>query len=210
MVVDPEQAIGLADRMRCHGRRGDSSTSCGRRLRPAHAPLWCAQPTRRAAALTRVRSEFQRSLTCRQQRADEENENDNQTRFVQDGSIARLSLGLMPRFLGRRRWRQEPRRKNSLSQSSSEAPRMVSIWSCPTASPRRPPARGPRSRSSGPGRGDGAIDLDGFFGLHPRVGTASALVAVAPPWPSFTRAGRRPDHELHFDRRTTWRAARPA
>ena len=70
---------------------------------------------------------------------------------------------------GRRSRPAPPAGRSSSSRSSSAAPSMASASSSPSASPTTS-ARGRRSRSRVPAAAaDAAIDLDGFFGLHPRL-----------------------------------------
>ena len=117
--------------------------------------------------------------------------------FVKDGSVALLSLGLMPRFLGRTALAAESRRQKLLvaifQRGAVDGLNMIVPYGESAYYSARPSIAVER-----PGRGDGAIDLDGFFGFHPR------LAPLLPWWQSrhlaIVHACGSPDvTRSHFD-----------
>ena len=60
------------------------------------------------------------------------------------------------------------------------------------------------------GTADTAVDLDGFFGLHPSLAPLKPLLRRAPVWRSCTRWDRPTRRARTSTRRTTWNPARPA
>ena len=122
--------------------------------------------------------------------------------------MAMLSLGFAPSFLAR-------------AAAAAAATPAAAHRHLPARRGRRPqhdravrrgrvlPAAADRSRSPRPGAQDGAIDLDGFFGLHPRMARAEAALGqqLARHRP---RAAARPTARGRTStRRTTWRSATP-
>ena len=97
---------------------------------------------------------------------------------MKGGALALVALGAAPRFLVRTALAQERAgRPRCSSRSSSAARWTASAWWCPTAIPTTTGSAGP---SRWPGRAratpDTAVDLDGFFGLHP------SLAPLKPLW----------------------------
>jgi uncharacterized protein (DUF1501 family) len=90
--------------------------------------------------------------------------------FLKNGGLALVSLGFAPQFLARTAAEAEPRRRVLITifqRGAVDGLNMVVPFGDRAYYPARPSiAIGP------PGSGPGAaVDLDGFFGLHPRLGS---------------------------------------
>jgi uncharacterized protein (DUF1501 family) len=116
--------------------------------------------------------------------------------FLKNGSLAMVSLGFAPAFVARSAQAAEARRKILVAifqRGAVDGLNMVVPFG-----ERAYYASRPSIAIAKPGAPDGAVDLDGFFGLHPRM---------APLAPLFTRGelaivhacGSHDETRSHFD-----------
>ena len=116
--------------------------------------------------------------------------------FLKNGSVALVSLGFTPAFIARAAEAAQARQKILIAifqRGAVDGLNMVVPFGEPAYYAARPSIAIPR-----PGVDGGALDLDGFFGLHPRM---------APLLPCFTRgelaivhaAGSHDETRSHFD-----------
>ena len=116
--------------------------------------------------------------------------------FLKNGSLALVSLGFAPAFIARAAQAAQSRRKILVAifqRGAVDGLNMVVPFAERAYYQSRPSIAIPR-----PGDRDGALDLDGFFGLHPRM---------APLVPLFKRGelaivhacGSHDDTRSHFD-----------
>jgi uncharacterized protein (DUF1501 family) len=116
--------------------------------------------------------------------------------FVKNGGLALLSLGFAPAFVARTAEAATARRKILIAifqRGAVDGLNMVVPFGERDYYAARPSIAIPR-----PGSADGAIDLDGFFGLHPR------LAPLKPLWDARQLAivhatGSPDDTRSHFD-----------
>jgi uncharacterized protein (DUF1501 family) len=93
--------------------------------------------------------------------------------FMKNGGLALLSLGFAPAFLARTVEAASARRRILITifqRGAVDGLNMVVPFGERDYYAARPSIAIPR-----PGRDDGAVDLDGFFGLHPRLAPLKAL-----------------------------------
>ena len=93
--------------------------------------------------------------------------------FLRNGSLALVSLGFAPAFLARAAQAAETRKKILVAifqRGAVDGLNMVVPFAEPAYYQNRPSIAIPR-----PNQKDGAIDLDGFFGLHPRMAALQPL-----------------------------------
>src|SRR5215211_6586546 len=96
--------------------------------------------------------------------------------FMKNGGLALLSLGFAPAFLARTLEAAAARRRILITifqRGAVDGLNMVVPFGEPDYYAARPSIGIPR-----PGSPEGAVDLDGFFGLHPR------LTPLKPLWDS--------------------------
>jgi len=117
--------------------------------------------------------------------------------FMKNGGLALLSLGFAPAFLARTIDAAGPARRKILitifQRGAVDGLNMIVPFGEREYYASRPSIAVPR-----PGAADGAVDLDGFFGLHPR------LVSLKPLWDAnqlaVVHAAGSPDGtRSHFD-----------
>ena len=126
--------------------------------------------------------------------------------FMKNGGLALLSLGFAPAFLERTVEAAAARRRILITifqRGAVDGLNMVVPFGERDYYTARPTIAIPR-----PGRDDGAIDLDGFFGLHPR------LAPLKPLWDSkqlaIVHASGSPDGtRSHFDAQDYMETATP-
>ncbi len=130
--------------------------------------------------------------------------------FLKNGAFALVSLGFAPSFLARTAFAAAPSRPPAAADRDLPARRRRRPEHGRAVRRRRllPRAAEHRDRASRPAT-TRRIDLDGFFGLNPRLATAQAVLGSAASWPSFTRAARPTRRARTSTRRTTWKAATP-
>ena len=93
--------------------------------------------------------------------------------FLKNGSLALVSLGFTPAFIARSAQAAETRRKVLVAvfqRGAVDGLNMVVPYNERAYYASRPSIAIPR-----PGLQDGAVDLDGFFGLHPRMASLQPL-----------------------------------
>ena len=129
--------------------------------------------------------------------------------FLKNGGLALVSLGFAPAFLARTAARGSRRARaahRDLPARRGGRPEHGRALRRARLLPRAADA----SRSPRPGGGaDAALDLDGFFGLHPRLAPLEPLYTAASSR-SSTPAARPTRRARTSTRRTTWRRRRPA
>ncbi|MDQ3070643.1 MAG: DUF1501 domain-containing protein [Acidobacteriota bacterium] len=115
--------------------------------------------------------------------------------FLKNGGMALVSLGFAPTFLARTAWAAERRKVliTIFQRGAVDGLNMI----VPFGDAGYYKAR-PSIAVAQPGRPDSAIDLDGFFGLHPR------MAPLKPFWDSGSMAivhatGSHDDTRSHFD-----------
>jgi uncharacterized protein (DUF1501 family) len=90
--------------------------------------------------------------------------------FLKNGSLALVTLGFAPSFLARTAAAETTRRRKQLiaifQRGALDGLNMVVPFGEPAYYEARPSIAIPRPGQSG---AEGAVDLDGFFGLHPRM-----------------------------------------
>jgi uncharacterized protein (DUF1501 family) len=90
--------------------------------------------------------------------------------FLKNGSLALVTLGFAPSFLARTAAAETTRRRKQLiaifQRGALDGLNMVVPFGEPAYYQARPSIAIPRPGQSG---AEGALDLDGFFGLHPRM-----------------------------------------
>jgi len=126
--------------------------------------------------------------------------------FMKNGGLALLSLGFAPAFLARTVEAAAARRKilvTIFQRGAVDGLNMVVPFGEREYYAARPSIAIPR-----PGSGQGAVDLDGFFGLHPR------LAMLAPLWSAgqlaIVHASGSPDGtRSHFDAQDYMETATP-
>jgi uncharacterized protein (DUF1501 family) len=102
--------------------------------------------------------------------------------FLKSTGMAMLSLGFAPSFLARTAAAANARRKLLIAifqRGAVDGLNMIVPFGEPEYYRLRPSIAIPR-----PGAGDATIDLDGFFGLHPR------MAALKPLWADVRRCGK--------------------
>src|SRR5918995_6498483 len=119
----------------------------------------------------------------------------NRRIFLKNGGMALVSLGFAPTFLARTAWATE-RRKVLIALFQRGAVDGLNMI-VPFGDAGYYRAR-PSIAIAKPGRDDSAIDLDGFFGLHPRMSV------LKPFWDRRELAivhatGSHDDTRSHFD-----------
>lgn len=132
----------------------------------------------------------------------------NRRIFLKNGGMALVSLGFAPTFLARTAWAQgrDMRRKVLIAifqRGAVDGLNMVVPFGDAGYYRARPSIAVAR-----PGRPDSAIDLDGFFGLHPRMST------LKPFWDRGELAivhatGSHDDTRSHFDAQDYMETATP-
>jgi uncharacterized protein (DUF1501 family) len=93
--------------------------------------------------------------------------------FLKNGSLALVSLGFAPAFIARAAQASETRRKvlvTIFQRGAVDGLNMVVPFGEKAYYKSRPSIAIPR-----PNEADGALDLDGFFGLHPRMAALAPL-----------------------------------
>jgi len=133
--------------------------------------------------------------------------------FVKSGALALVTMGLSPSFLRRTAFGMDlfkrNRREKSLSASSSAAPLMRSTIVVPHGErayyAMRPSIAIPQPSMNAVG---GAIDLDGFFGLHLHSHRSSLYTIESCSRPC-TPSGVRALPRSHVDAQDSWRPALP-
>lgn len=126
--------------------------------------------------------------------------------LLKSGSLAMLSLGFAPSFLARTAHAAGTRKKLLIAvfqRGAADGLNMVVPYGDAGYYAARPTIAIAR-----PGRPDGALDLDGFFGLHPRMST------LAPLWQAghlaVVHAAGSPDAtRSHFDAQDYMESATP-
>src|SRR5262245_3069874 len=126
--------------------------------------------------------------------------------FLKSGVMAMVSLGFAPSFLARAAEAAGARRRLLVAlfqRGAVDGLNMIVPHAEPEYYRVRPTIAVPR-----PGAADGAVDLDGFFGLHPR------LVPLAPLWSNgslaIVHACGSPDNtRSHFDAQDYMESATP-
>src|SRR6188508_2369351 len=126
--------------------------------------------------------------------------------FLKNGSLALVSLGFTPAFIAQSAKAAEARRKILVAvfqRGAVDGLNMVVPFGERAYYAARPSIAIPR-----PGVDDGAIDLDGFFGLHPR------LAPLKPLWDARQLAivhatGSPDDTRSHFDAQDYMETATP-
>ena len=127
--------------------------------------------------------------------------------FVKNGGMALLSLGFAPAFLARTVEASTNARRRVLiaifQRGAVDGLNMIVPFGEREYYAARPSIAIPR-----PGSNDGAVDLDGFFGLHPR------LAPLKPLWDSrqlaIVHASGSPDGtRAHFDAQDYMETATP-
>ena len=126
--------------------------------------------------------------------------------FMKNGGLALLSLGFAPAFVARTAEAADGRRKILIAifqRGAVDGLNMVVPFGERAYYAARPSIAIPR-----PGVDDGAIDLDGFFGLHPR------LAPLKPLWDARQLAivhatGSPDDTRSHFDAQDYMETATP-
>ena len=94
--------------------------------------------------------------------------------FLKNGGLALVSLGFAPQFIARTVAAAEPRRKvlvTIFQRGAVDGLNMIVPFGEPAYYRSRPSIAIPRP-NAGPGA---ALDLDGFFGLHPRLSPLKPL-----------------------------------
>ena len=128
--------------------------------------------------------------------------------FLKQGGFALVSLGFAPTFLARTAQAAESTRRRVLvsvfQRGAVDGLNMIVPHGERPYYDVRPTIAIPR-----PGSDQGAIDLDGFFGLHPRLAALGRSGAIARS-PSSPRAARRTPRAPTSMPRTTWRRPRRA
>lgn len=126
--------------------------------------------------------------------------------FLRSGAMAMLSLGFAPRFLARTAEAAAARRRLLVAifqRGAVDGLNMVVPYGEAEYYRLRPTIAVPRPRAEG-----GALDLDGFFGLHPR------LAPLAPLWANRSLAvvhacGSHDPTRSHFDAQDYMETATP-
>src|SRR3954470_5454667 len=126
--------------------------------------------------------------------------------FMKNGGLALLSLGFAPAFITRTIEAASPRRRVLIAifqRGAVDGLNMIVPFGERDYYAARPSIAIPQ-----PGAPDGAIDLDGFFGLHPR------LQSLKPLWDSRQLAivhatGSPDDTRSHFDAQDYMETATP-
>jgi hypothetical protein len=109
-----------------------------------------------------------------------------------------------------RRWRSRVPRARRCSWSSSSAAPSDGLSMLRAARRRRLLRRARQHRIARPSAQESAVDLDGFFGLHPAPGARSSRCGTNAAWRRCTPAARRIPRARTSTPRTTWSRARPA
>src|SRR5918993_5605711 len=126
--------------------------------------------------------------------------------FLKNGGLALVSLGFAPEFLARTAAAAEARRKVLITifqRGAVDGLNMVVPFGERAYYAARPSIAIPQ-----PGSADGTVDLDGFFGLHPR------LAPLKPLWDAkqlaIVHASGSPDEtRSHFDAQDYMETATP-
>src|SRR5262245_35807629 len=126
--------------------------------------------------------------------------------FLKSGGVAMLSLGFAPSFLARTVEAASVRKRLLVAifqRGAVDGLNMIVPYGEADYYRLRPSIAIPR-----PGSGDGAIDLDGFFGLHP------SMTSLKPLWDSRTLAiihacGSPDATRSHFDAQDYMETATP-
>jgi uncharacterized protein (DUF1501 family) len=98
--------------------------------------------------------------------------------FLKSGAAAMLSLGFAPAFLARAAAATAGRRKLLVAifqRGAMDGLNMLVPFADPEYYKLRPSIAIARPGSTGPRGDDGAVDLDGFFGFHPRLAPLKPL-----------------------------------
>lgn len=126
--------------------------------------------------------------------------------FVKDGALALVSLGFAPAFLARTVAASDARRRVLITifqRGAVDGLNMVVPFGERDYYASRPSIAIPR-----PGAADGAIDLDGFFGLHPRLAPLQPLYA-ARQMAIVHACGSHDETRSHFDAQDYMATATP-
>ncbi len=98
----------------------------------------------------------------------------NRRFFLRDAAIAAAGMGMVPSFLARAAMQNPSRPKNKVlitifQRGAADGLNMVIPFGEPTYAPGRPSLAiaAPRGPASEQGKSGSAVDLDGFFGMHP-------------------------------------------
>src|SRR4030095_15636028 len=112
--------------------------------------------------------------------------------LLKDGGLALVSLGFAPQFVARTVAASTPRSKvlvTIFQRGAVDGLNMIVPFGERDYYPLRPSIAIPKPGSSP----ESAIDLDGFFGLHPRLAPLKPLYDARPPARAHARrAPRRP------------------
>ena len=124
--------------------------------------------------------------------------------FMKNGGLALLSLGFAPAFLARTVEAAGAARRKILitifQRGAVDGLNMIVPFGERDYYASRPSIAVPR-----PNAADGAVDLDGFFGLHPRLAPLKPLWDSQPARHRPRRAARPTARARISTRRTTWR-----
>ena len=192
--ASPETRAVLAAQL---GEPGDHP---GHALRPGGQGHRRGEAGRARPGLARVPAEVESMSEC------------TRRSFVKGGALALVALGAAPRFLVR----------TALAQERAGRPKVLvaifqrgAVDGLSMVVPHGDPDYYDAAASiaiarPGPGVADAAIDLDGFFGLHPSLAPLKPLWDDAAPRGRPRRAARPTPRARTSTRRTTWSRARRA
>ena len=130
--------------------------------------------------------------------------------FLKSGGVAMIGMSTMPAFLRRAvAATPMPNRKKLVvlfQRGAADGLNIVVPFGEPNYYRIRPSIAIPAPRQGAEGA---ALDLDGFFGLHPSLAPLLPLFQNS-NWPSSTPPDRRTPRVRTSTRRITWNRARPA